>query len=48
MDDARNEREADVLVVGAGLAGLGLAGFCRQRGLRVDLVERVESWDRAG
>lgn len=47
-DDTAAEREANVLVVGAGLAGLALAGFCRQRGLRVDLVERVESWDRAG
>ena len=51
MNDATGTdqgRDTDVLVVGAGLACLALAGFCRQRGLRVDLVERVGSRDRAG
>jgi 2-polyprenyl-6-methoxyphenol hydroxylase-like FAD-dependent oxidoreductase len=49
MDDVPDvDRDTGVLVVGAGLAGLALAGFCRQRGLRVDLIERVEAWDRVG
>lgn len=50
LADAEREAETvlDVLVVGAGLAGLALAGFCRRRGCRVDVVERTEEFGRAG
>ncbi|NED14246.1 FAD-dependent oxidoreductase, partial [Streptomyces sp. SID9124] len=51
---------ADIVVLGAGVAGLGLAAFAARRGHRVTLVERdgpppeggadaeVADWERRG
>lgn len=38
----------DVLIVGAGVAGLACAGFLRQHGIEPELVERLENWDQTG
>jgi 2-polyprenyl-6-methoxyphenol hydroxylase-like FAD-dependent oxidoreductase len=37
-----------VLIVGAGIAGLTLAGLLRQRGIAPDIVERAPDLERAG
>jgi 2-polyprenyl-6-methoxyphenol hydroxylase-like FAD-dependent oxidoreductase len=37
-----------VLIVGAGIAGLALAGALRQRGLTAEVVERVTEWEPSG
>lgn len=37
-----------VLIVGAGIAGLTLAGLLRQRGIAPDIVERVPNFGRGG
>lgn len=37
-----------ILVVGAGIAGLGAARALRQRGFAVDVVERQTAWTHAG
>src|ERR1043166_2210723 len=37
-----------VLIVGAGIAGLTLAGLLRQRGIAADIVERAPDIERAG
>lgn len=37
-----------ILIVGAGIAGLTLAGLLRQRGIVLDLVERAADFERAG
>jgi 2-polyprenyl-6-methoxyphenol hydroxylase-like FAD-dependent oxidoreductase len=37
-----------ILVVGAGIAGLGTARALRQRGLAADVVEREPAWKHAG
>ncbi|MFI0967522.1 NAD(P)/FAD-dependent oxidoreductase [Streptomyces sp. NPDC021080] len=62
LRDAREARltVADIVVLGAGVAGLGLAAFAARRGHRVTLVERdgpppeggahaeVADWERSG
>jgi 2-polyprenyl-6-methoxyphenol hydroxylase-like FAD-dependent oxidoreductase len=37
-----------ILVVGAGIAGLGVARALRQRGLAADVVEREQAWTHTG
>jgi 2-polyprenyl-6-methoxyphenol hydroxylase-like FAD-dependent oxidoreductase len=37
-----------ILVVGAGIAGLGVARALRQRGLAADVVERARAWAHTG
>lgn len=37
-----------ILIVGAGIAGLTLAGLLRQRGILPDIVERTADFERAG
>jgi 2-polyprenyl-6-methoxyphenol hydroxylase-like FAD-dependent oxidoreductase len=37
-----------ILVVGAGIAGLGVARALRQRGLASDVVERDPVWTHSG
>ena len=34
-----------VLIVGAGIAGLALAGALRQRGITAEVVERMAEWE---
>jgi 2-polyprenyl-6-methoxyphenol hydroxylase-like FAD-dependent oxidoreductase len=38
----------DVLIVGAGIAGLALARALRQRGITAEVVERKTKWETAG
>jgi 2-polyprenyl-6-methoxyphenol hydroxylase-like FAD-dependent oxidoreductase len=44
----RAGRPLRVLIVGAGIAGLGLARALGQRGLSADVVEREEGWPSTG
>ena len=44
----RRGSDPRILVVGAGIGGLGVARALRQRGLTVDVVEREPTWAQAG
>lgn len=46
--DASHGADLRILVVGAGIAGLGAARAIRQRGLTAHVVERVPAWSHTG
>ncbi|MFB6076821.1 MAG: FAD-dependent oxidoreductase, partial [Candidatus Nanohaloarchaea archaeon] len=43
-----SDGDLDILIVGGGIAGLSLAGFLRDRGMRATVVEQAAEWERVG
>ncbi len=40
--------DEDVLIVGGGIAGLGLCGFLADRGIEATVLEQATAWERVG
>ena len=45
---SRHDRGLRILVVGAGITGLGVARALRQRGFVADVIERSATWAHSG